>query len=702
MPYLPDRPIEYVKGVGPLKGDLLKKELQIFNANDLLNHFPFRYIDRTKILPIKSVSEEMPHVQIKGKLTYIEEAGVKFNKRLVAYLRDETGQIELVWFQGVKWIKGRLTAGVEYLVFGKPSIFNGKLNIVHPDIEAITPQTFEKSTGLQPVYPSTEKLKMKGLDSRGILKIISSLLEELTIPDVPENLPASVLEKYRFISRYDAVRYIHRPEDDNLREKATVRLKFEELFLTQVRILQLKVGRQETARGFVFKNIADIFNQFYHEHLKFELTNAQKKVLKEIRQDVLSGKQMNRLLQGDVGSGKTIVALMTMLMGIDNGFQTCIMAPTEILAQQHARNIAAMLNKLDVNTALLTGSVKGKMRKQILKELSEGNIQILIGTHALIEGDVQFHNLGLVVIDEQHRFGVAQRAALWEKNEHPPHVLVMTATPIPRTLAMTVYGDLDVSIINELPPGRKPILTKHAFESKRLAVFGFLKKEIARGRQVYIVYPLIEESEKMDLKNLMDGYEVITREFPLPQYNVSVLHGKMKPEDKEFEMQRFIRGETHIMVSTTVIEVGVDVPNASVMVIENAERFGLSQLHQLRGRVGRGADQSYCILMSGHKLSREGRQRLDTMVKTNDGFEIAEVDLKMRGPGDLEGTRQSGILNLKLADIVRDNAVLKEARHVAQELLNNDPHLEQPDNAPLKRFLLAEKNVGEKQWSRIS
>lgn len=697
-----DRPIEYVKGVGPLRGDLLKKELFIFKVEDLLNHYPFRYVDRSKISRIREIRDDSQYVQVKGRLTFFEEVGQKFTKRLVAHLKDDSGQIELVWFQGVKWVVNKLVTGAEYLVYGKPTYFNGKLNIVHPEIELVSQQTFEKTTGLQPVYPSTEKLKAKGLDSKGILKLMWQVMEELQEKHLPENLPASLISKYRFISRYEAIKNIHQPDNDRLRENAVARLKFEELFIAQIRILQLKTGRKEHALGFVFTNIAHVFNTFYHHHLKFQLTNAQKKVLKEIRHDVLAGKQMNRLLQGDVGSGKTIVALMTMLMAIDNGYQACLMAPTEILAQQHFRNIKNLLGDLPVRVELLTGAVKGKLRKQILSELSDGTINIVVGTHALIESDVQFSNLGLVVIDEQHRFGVAQRAALWEKNERPPHVLVMTATPIPRTLAMTVYGDLDISVIDELPPGRKPIKTLHYYDSKRLAMFGFLKNEIAKGRQVYIVYPLIEESEKVDLKNLMDGYESIAREFPLPQYRVSVLHGKMKPDDKEIEMQRFIKGETHIMVSTTVIEVGVDVPNASVMVIENAERFGLSQLHQLRGRVGRGADQSYCILMSDFKISQEGRTRLETMTRTNDGFEIAEVDLKMRGPGDLEGTQQSGVMDFKVADIVRDSNILKEARYAAQELLNDDVHLEKPENGTLKRFLQSNKTVAKKQWSKIS
>lgn len=702
MSILLEKPIEYLKGVGPLKGDLLKKELGIFKVEDLLSHYPFRYRDRTKIIPIKDIHDDSQYVQIKGKLVHFHELGNKFNKRLVAQLKDDTGRIELVWFRGVNWFAKSLVTGAEYIVYGKPSWFNGKLNIVHPDdMELLSQQSFEKVTGLQPVYPSTEKLKAKGLDSRGILKLMGTVMEELKESDLPENLPAEIVRKYRFISKYEATVFIHQPSNDDEMEKATRRLKFEELFISQIRILQLKVGRREHTQGFIFTNINNVFNEFYHHHLKFKLTNAQKKVLKEIRQDVLAGKQMNRLLQGDVGSGKTIVAVMTMMMAIDNGFQACLMAPTEILAQQHFRNINNLLETLPLKLEMLTSSVKRKLRKGILKELSEGTIHIAVGTHALIEEDVQFNNLGVVVIDEQHRFGVAQRAALWEKSGHPPHVLVMTATPIPRTLAMTIYGDLDVSVIDELPPGRKPIVTKHLFESKRLQMFGFLKEQIAKGRQVYIVYPLIEESEKLDLKNLMEGYESIVREFPLPNYRVSVLHGQMKAEDKETEMQRFVKGETHIMVSTTVIEVGVDVPNASVMVIENAERFGLSQMHQLRGRVGRGADQSYCILMSDFKQSQEAKTRLDTMVRTSDGFQIAEVDLHMRGPGDIEGTRQSGLMNFKVADIVRDSVMLKEARYAAQQLLDDDPLLEKPENYPLLRFLTGKK-AEKKQWSRIS
>jgi len=701
--FLLDRPIEYVKGVGPLRGDLLKKELEIFRVEELLAHYPFRYVDRTKIIAIKEIKDDSQDVQIKGKLTYYEEVGHKFNKRLVARLKDHTGQIELVWFRGIKWFIKSLVTGAEYIVYGKPSCFNGKLNIVHPDdMELISQQTLEKVIGFKPIYPSTEKLKAKGLDSRGIMKLVRTVLDELQEKDLPENLPVGIIRKYRFISRYEATKFIHQPADEIEQEKATRRLKFEELFISQIRILQLKVGRKEHASGFIFTSISNVFDKFYHEHLKFQLTNAQKKVLKEIRQDVLAGKQMNRLLQGDVGSGKTIVALMTMLMAIDNGFQACLMAPTEILARQHFRNITNLLGDLNVKVEMLTSGVKGKLKKQILSDLSTGIINILTGTHALIEDEVQFNNLGLAVIDEQHRFGVAQRAAMWEKSEHPPHVLVMTATPIPRTLAMTIYGDLDVSVIDEMPPGRKPIVTKCLFESKRLSMFGFLKEQIAAGRQIYIVYPLIEESEKLDLKNLMEGYESILREFSPPKYRVSVLHGQMKAEAKEFEMQRFIKGETHIMVSTTVIEVGVDVPNASVMVIENAERFGLSQLHQLRGRVGRGAEQSCCILMSDYKQSQEARTRLETMVKTNDGFQIAEVDLHLRGPGDIEGTRQSGIMNFKVADIVRDSVILKEARHAAQDLLNDDPHLEKQENDPLRRFLTANKSMARKQWSRIS
>ncbi|GIV34889.1 MAG: ATP-dependent DNA helicase RecG [Chitinophagales bacterium] len=700
MAYL-DRPIEYVKGVGPQRADLLKKELQIFTVADLLQHYPFRYVDRTRFTLIRDIPADTQYVQLRGRLITLGEVGGASGKRLSGILQDSSGMIELVWFKGFRWITRALSVGDEYIVFGKPSYFQNRLNLVHPEIEPASTPIAEKMQGFQPVYPSTEKLKAKGLDSKGIMRMMLKVLEDLPAYEIKENLPDEVRKQYRLIPRYEAIRYIHHPPGEKEANEAIRRLKFEELFLSQVSILQLKVGRRQHASGYIFQNISNVFNQFYHQHLKFELTAAQKRVLREIRQDVLSGKQMNRLLQGDVGSGKTIVALMSMLMAVDNGYQCCMMAPTEILAQQHYRNITSMLAGLPVKTELITSSVKGKARKFILQGLQTGEVHIAVGTHALIEEAVQFDNLGLVVIDEQHRFGVAQRAALWEKSEHPPHILVMTATPIPRTLAMTLYGDLDVSVIDELPPGRTPVITRHIYESRRLALFGFLRDQIRQGRQVYVVYPLIDESEKLDLKNLMEGYEAIIRQFPPPAYSVGVLHGRMKPEDKELEMQRFVKGETQIMVSTTVIEVGVDVPNATVMVIENAERFGLSQLHQLRGRVGRGASQSYCILVSGNKLSSEAKKRLQTMVETQDGFLIAETDMHMRGPGDIEGTRQSGIMNFRIADITKDAAMLTEARKAAQAILEIDPHLLLPRHAALKNFLASRQQKARK-WSKIS
>jgi ATP-dependent DNA helicase RecG len=646
-----DKPIEYLKGVGPQKGDLLRKELQIFSYKDLLYHYPFRYVDRSRIYKIREVNSDEQYIQVKGILSPLLEAGQKRASRLVATVKDDTGVMELVWFKGIKWVEKSLVPGVEYIVFGKPVLFNGRYNIPHPEMEPATEVTLQRMKGLQPMYSSTEKLKVKNFDSKGIGRIVRTLLAEIQPPDVPENLPANIIEKYRFPSRFQSFKDVHMPYNEHHLERARQRIKYEEFFMIQVRMLGLKMTRRHHYNGFVFEKIDDLFDRFYKTRLQFDLTGAQKRVIKEIRKDVVSGRQMNRLLQGDVGSGKTIVALMTMLMARDNGFQAALMAPTEILAQQHLITLRDYLGDLPVRIELLTGTVKGKARRILLEELAAGKVDFIVGTHALIEDTVQFHNLGCVVIDEQHRFGVAQRAALWEKNEHPPHILVMTATPIPRTLAMTLYGDLDVSVIDELPPGRKPIKTVHRYDKNRLAVFQFMKDEIAKGRQIYVVYPLIKESEKMDLKDLEDGFESLSRAFPLPDYRISVVHGKMKPVDKEFEMQRFVKGQTHIMIATTVIEVGVNVPNASVMVIENAERFGLAQLHQLRGRVGRGADQSYCVLMTSHKLSTDARTRINTMVETNDGFVISETDLKIRGPGDLEGTQQSGILNLRLADI---------------------------------------------------
>lgn len=680
---------------------MLKKELGIFKYADLLKHYPFRYVDRTKFQKISEIHEDLPFIQLKGRLISLREVGQMRAKRLVGTFVDETGQIDLVWFKGIKWIVKGLTLNTEYIVFGKPNFFKGDFNIVHPEMEVFTGSSNQLHGGIQPVYNTTEKLRARQLDSKGLAKLTATLLQGMKEADVPEMLPPDIMDQYRFMPRYNALMNIHRPQSQKALEVARARLKFEEFFMIQVKLLATQARRQHTTQGFVFEKITGYFDQFYNHYLKFDLTDAQKRVLKEIRKDTVTGKQMNRLLQGDVGSGKTIVALMTMLMALDNGYQAAMMAPTEILAQQHLITLQEYLGDLGVRVALLTGSVKGAQRKETMAGLASGDVDIVIGTHALIEKAVNFHNLGIVVIDEQHRFGVAQRASMWEKNIHPPHVLVMTATPIPRTLAMTLYGDLDVSVIDELPPGRKPIKTIHNYDSKRLAVFESVRKEIAKGRQVYIVYPLIEESETLDYKNLMDGAESIARAFPLPDYRVSVVHGKMKAEDKDYEMQQFVSGHTHIMVATTVIEVGVNVPNASVMVIESAERFGLSQLHQLRGRVGRGAEQSICILMTGPKLTADARTRMQTMVATNDGFEISEVDLKLRGPGDLEGTQQSGMLDMKIADIGKDQHILQEARHAAQALITADPGLRQPQNQGLKHYIL-ENYKDAKDWSMIS
>ncbi len=695
-----DTPIEYLKGVGPKRAEVLKKELNVFTFNHLLNYFPFRYVDRSKFYKINDIQSDVAYIQITGKIISIQKLGKPRSERLVALFQDDTGTIELVWFKGVKWMINKLTANQEYVVFGKPAWFNGKYNIPHPEIEAVSEQKINLGEKLQPFYPSTEKLKSRGLDSKGISKLTRTLIAQVK-DAIKETLSDQILNKLKLTPRDEALLNIHYPKDQKILDKVRARLIFEELFFIQLNLLKLKLLRIEKIRGHKFPVVGDYLNNFFHHKLPFELTNAQKKVVKEIRTDIGSGKQMNRLLQGDVGSGKTLVALMSMLIALDNNFQACLMAPTEILAKQHFESVTKMLSGLGINTRLLTGSTKAKERKEIHAELKDGSLQILIGTHALIEDTVVFNNLGLVVIDEQHRFGVAQRARLWKKNIIPPHILVMTATPIPRTLAMTLYGDLDVSVIDELPPGRKQIKTAQYFDKDRLKVFGFLKKQIKHGKQVYIVYPLIQESEKLDLKDLMDGYESITRAFPLPEYAVSMVHGKMTTKDKDYEMGRFIKGETQIMVATTVIEVGVDIPNASVMVIENAERFGLSQLHQLRGRVGRGADQSFCILMAKDKLTNEGRKRIHTMVKTTDGFEIAEVDLKLRGPGDLQGTQQSGILDLKIADIIKDEKILKYGRNLAIEILNEDPHLELAKNRTVAQHLrYLSKN--KPNWSLIS
>jgi ATP-dependent DNA helicase RecG len=694
-------PVEYLKGVGTARAEVLKKELAIHNFEDLLQHFPFKHIDRTRFYKIKDIQPELPHVQVIARLTHKEILGEKHTRRLVAQVQDETGVMELVWFQGIKWAEKSLMIGKAYILFGKPGVFNGKAQISHPEFDLYSPEALKRKGNmtLQPVYSSTEKLKQFTLDSKGLQKLIAGLLEQHT-KDIHENLPLYILNRFKLMGRADAYRNIHFPEDTTKLTEARHRLKFEELFFLQLKLLKNKLLRTQKFKGNVFDKVGHYFNEFYHHKLPFELTNSQKKVLKEIRQDTQRGVQMNRLLQGDVGSGKTVVALMSMLIAIDNGFQTCIMAPTEILANQHYQTIKGLVGDDFVEVALLTGSTKPKDRKVLHEKLENGQLKILIGTHALIEDKVQYQNLGMVVIDEQHRFGVEQRAKLWRKNSIPPHILVMTATPIPRTLAMTLYGDLDVSVIDELPAGRKPIKTVHFYESSRLRMFGFMKDEIAKGRQIYIVYPLIQESEKLDLKNLVDGFAVISREFPLPDYKISVVYGKIKPADKEFEMQRFVKGETQIMVATTVIEVGVNVPNASVMIIENAERFGLSQLHQLRGRVGRGAEQSFCILMSKEKLSPEGRTRLNTMVKTNNGFEIAETDLQLRGPGNIEGTQQSGLLDLKVADLTTDQELLLQARKCVEDIFAVDPQLASPENQILNLAFQA-KNAGL-SWDKIS
>lgn len=700
--FLLDSPIEYLKGVGPSKGELLKKELQIFTFGDLLFQFPYRYIDKTQFHRIIDINPDSTDVQVRGILRRVETFGEGHKKRLVAKIRDESGGLELVWFQGINWIEKQLQVGAEYVIFGRVQEFNGGYSISHPEMEQVTEENIQKQITFAPVYPSTEKLNTKGLDAKFRRRLVQDLFEKITERDLPEMLPKRVIEKFQFQSHFEAIKYIHFPKDETQLNQARNRLKFEELFFMQLRLLQLRKRRKASIKGFVFSKIGDYFNNFYHNHIPFELTGAQKRVLKEIRRDMGAGIQMNRLLQGDVGSGKTMVGFLTMLMALDNGFQACLMAPTEILAQQHYSGILAHAEKIGVSVGYLSGTVKGKKRTEVLKQLEEGEIQILIGTHALIEENVVFKNLGLTIIDEQHRFGVEQRAKLWRKNPNGmPHILVMTATPIPRTLAMSLYGDLDISIIDELPPGRKEIVTVHRTEAHRLRVFGFMKEEIAKGRQVYVVYPLIEESEKLDLKNLMDGYEALSRDFPMPDYQISIVHGKMKPADKDFEMQRFLNRETQIMIATTVIEVGVNVPNASIMVIENTERFGLSQLHQLRGRVGRGSEQSFCILMSGYKLSAEGRERIKTMCETTDGFKISEADLKLRGPGNIEGTQQSGMLNLRLADLSKDGNILEAARNIASEILEDDPSLDKEENLGLRKLIL-QMDKQSKVWSRIS
>ena len=703
-----DTSIEYLKGVGPQRADVLKLELGVFTVGDLLFHFPFRYIDRTKFHRIRDIQTENEQYQVKGILRRLETLGDGRAKRLVGTLRDESGSIELVWFQSINWLERSLKVGKEYVVFGRANVFNGRFNIPHPEIEDVTPDNAQSARTFDPVYPSTDKLTQKGLDAKGLRKLLRTLLDGLQPADLPETLPDWMLEAYRLAARREALHWIHFPESQRELDAATRRLKFEELFFLQLRLLQIRRRRKDASKGFVFDTIGDNFNRFFREKLPFDLTGAQKRVLREIRADLASSHQMNRLVQGDVGSGKTVVALMTMLIALDNAradgapYQACLMAPTEILAQQHFASITELLGDLGINVGFLSGAVKGKKRAAILEQLASGEMHIVIGTHALIEDWVVFRNLGLAITDEQHRFGVEQRAALWKKGDGlPPHVLVMTATPIPRTLAMTLYGDLEVSVIDELPPGRKPITTLHQNEHQRLRVQGMMREEIAKGRQVYVVYPMIEETEKVDMLNLMTGFEALSRDFPPPEYQISIVHGKMKPADKDFEMQRFVRGETQIMVATTVIEVGVNVPNASVMVIENAERFGLSQLHQLRGRVGRGAEQSFCILLSSFKLSADGRERLQTMVQTNDGFVIAETDLRLRGPGNLEGTQQSGMLRFHIADLARDGQILSAAREIAGRILEADPALQSADNQRLRLHLEATGKEA-KVWSRIS
>ncbi len=694
-------PIEYLKGVGPNRGELLRKELGIHKYVDLLNFYPNRYIDRTRYYKINELQNNVAEVQIIGKIINIKTVEfAKGKKRLVATFVDDTGQMELVWFQGHKWIRESLKLNEIMVIFGKCTSFSGTYNMAHPEMELLTEHQTSLRSAMQPVYPSTETLTNRGVSNRTINKMIQQLFLE-TRGLFSETLPDYLIDELKLIPKNEALFNIHFPKSSESLAKAQFRLKFEELFFIQLQLIMKNLIQKHKIKGHQFTIVGNYFNNFYQKHLPFELTNAQKRVIKEIRTDIGSNAQMNRLLQGDVGSGKTIVAFLSMLLALDNGFQACLMAPTEILATQHYIGLLELAEKLNISIKILTGSTKTAERKIIHEELESGSLQILIGTHALLEEKVIFNNLGLAIIDEQHRFGVEQRSKLWKKNNIPPHILVMTATPIPRTLAMSLYGDLDISVIDELPPGRKPIKTVHRFDSNRLKVWKFIKDEIALGRQIYIVYPLIQESEKMDYKDLMDGYESISRDFPLPNYSISIVHGKMKPTEKDAEMKRFSQGKTNIMVATTVIEVGVNVPNASVMIIESAERFGLSQLHQLRGRVGRGAEQSYCILMTGHKLSTDSKTRMETMVRTNDGFEIAEVDLKLRGPGNLMGTQQSGVLNLQIADIVRDREILSLARHHAQKILYSDAPLQKPENAILKAVyieLTKKKNI----WNYIS
>jgi len=700
-------PIEYLKGVGPQRADLLKKELNIFTFNDLLNHFPYRHIDKTKVNLIREINPSTDYIQVTGSLHNIDVVGIKSGRRLEATLRDKTGTLELAWFQGINWIQKILQPGEQYLVFGKVTFFQGRPQIVHPEMELYTLEKKDGKSFLEPIYPTTEKLRSKALGGRQIGKLTEVLMKLINEKNVPENLPDDILNKLKLVNRFKAYSQIHFPTNIQEYDEAVKRLKFEELFIAQLRMARLRSQRHRFSKGVVFEKVGELFNNFYTKYLPFELTGAQKRVIKEIRKDTATGKQMNRLLQGDVGSGKTIVALIIMLIAADNGYQSCLMAPTEVLAQQHYNNLTSLLKDMPVDIGLLTGSTKAAGRKLIQQKLDDGSLQILIGTHAVIEKAVQFKNLGIGIVDEQHKFGVAQRAMLWEKNvrkdslgEIPPHILVMTATPIPRTLAMTAYGDLDYSVIDEMPPGRQPITTVHRYEKDRSRVMSFIKDEITKGRQIYIIFPLIEESDKMDYENLMKGYENVKAWFPEPNYWISMVHGRQKAEQKNNNMQRFVKGDTHIIVSTTVIEVGVDVPNASVMVIESAEKFGLSQLHQLRGRVGRGADKSYCILLTGQNIGNDARERMKIMTSTNNGFIIAEKDLDMRGPGDIEGTRQSGVLNFKLASIVQDRPLLEVARRFAEGITDTDPELSSAENLRIRKYL--EINQGKTAWSRIS
>ena len=676
--------IKFLPGVGPKRAELFNKELGIYSYEDLLYYYPYKYIDRSRTYTIREINGTMPYIQLRGKIVRYETQGEGYKRRLTAIFADATGTIELVWFKGIKYIQDRYKPGTEYTLFGRPTLFGSRLNIAHPEIDPVDVE-IDGNTGLQPYYTTTEKMKSHFLNSKAVQKIIATLWK--VIPrSLPETLPAAVIARAHVIYLSEALYNIHFPQSPDVLRKAQFRLKFEELFYLQLNILRYTRQRMRRLGGFPFGTIGEHFNRFYRECLPFELTGAQKRVLKEIRADVGSGRQMNRLLQGDVGSGKTLVALMAMLMAVDNGYQACMMAPTEILATQHYETLSSLLRPIGVRTELLTGSTRKKQREEIHEGLVSGDVKILVGTHALLEDTVVFSNLGFVVIDEQHRFGVEQRSRLWRKNSRPPHILVMTATPIPRTLAMTVYGDLDVSVIDELPPGRKPVTTIHRYDNRRAELYESIRRQIEQGRQVYIVYPLIQESEKIDLKNLEEGFKQIREVFP--EYTVCMVHGKMKPAEKDAEMQRFVGGEAQIMVATTVIEVGVDVPNATVMVIENAERFGLSQLHQLRGRVGRGADQSYCVLVTSHKLSEDTRKRIEIMTRTNDGFEISEADLQLRGPGDMEGTQQSGIaFDLRIANIAKDGQILQLARDIAGEVLDADPDLAKPENAVLPRRL---------------